>query len=128
MPDAGATAPHILVIEDDASIRAVIKDILEPEGYVVDTAANGAAVHIAAGSLPALVLLDLMLPLVDGYEVGRRLRADPATADIPIVVMSAGRRAAQGARQIGANGYIEKPFDVDALIGTVAAYARASAR
>jgi CheY-like chemotaxis protein len=116
-------APHILVVEDDKDMRSMIKDVLEPEGYAIDTAADGAAVHVSADNPPALVLLDLMMPIIDGYEVGRRLRADPRTAAIPIIVMSSGTHAAQGAQQIGANGYLAKPFDLNELLRTVAAYA-----
>jgi CheY-like chemotaxis protein len=123
MPDADG-APHILVVEDDEDIRSLLKDLLEPEGYVVDMAANGAAVRVCADSLPALVLLDLMLPLIDGYEVSRRLRADPRTADVPIIILSASTRAWQAVSQIGADGYLEKPFDLTMLLRTVAAYAR----
>jgi CheY-like chemotaxis protein len=121
---AGDTeARRVLVVDDDEDILAVIKEALEIAGYVPDLATNGEAAHLAAHTRPALVLLDLMMPGVDGYEVGRRLRADPRTADVPIVVMSAGARASHGARDIGANGYLAKPFALADLVATVGAFA-----
>jgi CheY-like chemotaxis protein len=68
------------------------------------------------------------MPDMDSYEIGRRLRADPRTAHIPILLMSGDVHVRQAVSQIGANGYLEKPFDLEALISTVAAHARASAR
>jgi CheY-like chemotaxis protein len=123
-PLARPEQPYILIVDDEAEIRSLIKDVLEMEGYTVMVAANGAEVRIAADAPPALILLDLMMPVVDGYELGRRLRADPTTAGIPFVVMSAGARAAHAAKQLGANGCLAKPFDLAALLDTVAAYAR----
>jgi CheY-like chemotaxis protein len=121
---AGNTAARrVLVVDDDEDIRVMIKEALEIAGYIPDLATDGEAVHLAAHTRPALVLLDLMMPVVDGYEVGRRLRADPRTADVPIVVMSAGARASQGAREIGANGYLAKPFALADLVATVGAFA-----
>jgi CheY-like chemotaxis protein len=117
-------APDVLVVDDDDDIKALIREVLEEEGYAVVTATGGAAVPLAVDARPAVVLLDLMMPVMDGYEVGRRLRADPHTADVPIIVMSASTRAWQAVSQIGADGYLEKPFDLTMLLRTVAAYAR----
>jgi CheY-like chemotaxis protein len=116
--------PRILVVDDDAVIVAVIRAALEPHGYAVETAIDEAAVSLAADTQPALVLLDLRMPQMSGDEVGRRLRAEPRTAHIPIILMSADAQVRQAVAQIGAQGYLEKPLDPQALLRTVAAYGR----
>jgi CheY-like chemotaxis protein len=115
--------PCILVVDDDVAICTLLKDVLEESGYCVETAADGTALRVAADTHPTVVLLDLMMAGTDGYQVGQRLRADPATADIPIIVLSAGARARQAVRQLGADGCLEIPCDLAALLATVAKYA-----
>jgi CheY-like chemotaxis protein len=114
-------SPYVLVIEDEPDIASVIQQTLELGGYDVVTAADGATVQIDAEHCPALVLLDLMLPRSDGREVYRHLRADPLTAHIPIILMSANKPLLRHAAQLGADGYLEKPFDIDTLLAIVAA-------
>jgi DNA-binding response OmpR family regulator len=121
---AGSEPPCVLVVDDDNDIRDLVQAVLEMHGYRVDQAASASALRIRAGAPPALILLDLMMPVVDGYEIGRRLRADPATAPIPIVIMSAGTRAAAAATELRAEGYLAKPFDLARLVATVAAHVR----
>ncbi len=113
----------ILVIDDDARMCDLIRAILEDDGYVVQTAADGGALRVAHTDPPHLIFLDLMMPVMDGYEMAHHLRADPATAAIPIVIMSAGGQAKAGAEQLGAVGYLPKPFDIDQLSAFAATYA-----
>src|SRR5947207_3433123 len=81
---------NILVVEDERLIAGLLKETLEIEGYQVVTVLNGEdAVHYALRETPHLIVLDLMLPGIDGYEVVRRLRNHPKTMHIPIVVLSA---------------------------------------
>jgi CheY-like chemotaxis protein len=115
------TSPYILVIEDEPDIASVIKETLELGGYDVVTAADGATVQIDADHCPALILLDLMLPRSDGQEVYHHLRADSLTAHVPIILMSANAPLLRRAAQLGADGYLEKPFDIDTLLAIVAA-------
>jgi len=82
-------APCVLVVDDDAEIAAMMTAALEEEGYTVATASGGAAVPLAAETQPAMVLLDLMMPGVDGFEVLRSLRAEPSTRDLPVIVVTA---------------------------------------
>jgi CheY-like chemotaxis protein len=110
----------VLVVDDDAGISAVIQVALEDEGYQVYTAVNGEAVHVAHAVQPDLILLDLMMPGMDGVEVSRRLRADPSTAPIPIVAMSAHGRLQATAGVMAANDRLPKPFTLDDLYATVA--------
>ncbi len=111
---------RILVVEDQDSIRKLIEALVQARGYAVTAVANGAkAIDVASVEPPDLVLLDLMLPgQYDGFEVCRRLRADPATATIPVVIISALDDAESRARaaDAGATAYYTKPFSPIALL------------
>ena len=117
---------HILVVDDDASVREVIAAVLEDEGFGVDTASNGReALERIAASRPAVVLLDLQMPIMSGWEVLSQLRA--AQCDIPIIFMSAGYRVKTEAERHHADGYIAKPFDLNELIRVVERFNPAAA-
>ncbi len=119
-------APLVLVVDDDADILEAICDILEVEGYRVARARHGGeALTRVEAERPALILLDLMMPVMDGITFARALRTRPAVSDVPIVVISADGNPARAA-SIGALGYLAKPFDVDALLAQVATHAHAS--
>ena len=105
---------HLLLAEDDPDIRLVSKTALKRAGYRVTVAANGReALECVAADRPDAILLDYMMPEIDGAETCRRLKADPATRDIPIVFLTAKSHGFQleEAKQIGAVGYIVKPYD-----------------
>ena len=106
----------VLVIEDDLDIRDAIQEILQDEGYSVFTADNGAAALDALGRIPrpGLVLLDLMMPEMDGHQFLELLRADPRFTTVPVVVVSAGITVVPSIA-----GYIKKPFDTEVLVETV---------
>lgn len=107
-----AAIPLILVVEDFADAREMYRDYLEYCGFRVDTAADGReAIEKTRRILPDLVLMDLSLPAIDGWEATRQLKADPATAHIPIVALSAHALATEGerARHAGCDGFIAKP-------------------
>jgi two-component system, OmpR family, response regulator MtrA len=111
---------HILVVDDDPAIRDVVADILEMSDYSVKTAANGAeALDKIQSEQPSAVLLDLMMPVMDGWEFLRRCRGQVPCARVPVVVMSAARDAAAAARELGAQAYLTKPFDVDTVLDVV---------
>jgi CheY-like chemotaxis protein len=108
----------ILVIDDDPAIRATVAEILMSEGYAVATATNGAdGLHSLEKIDPALVLLDMRMPIMDGWGFARAIQA--RGIDIPILVMTAAQDARRWAHEIGAEGYIAKPFDVSALLNAV---------
>jgi CheY-like chemotaxis protein len=101
-------------VDDEAPIRTICRVNLEAAGLAVLEAPDGkSALELARTKRPALVLLDVMMPRIDGWRVAEELAAEPATRDIPVVFLSA--RAAQDdrrhAQRLGAVGYIVKPFD-----------------
>ncbi|HTM26548.1 MAG TPA: response regulator [Vicinamibacterales bacterium] len=106
------TQPLILVVDDSVDTRAIFGDCLEHAGFRVTTAEDGeAAIAAARAHSPAMIIMDLAMPRLDGWEAMRRLRADPLTAKIPIVVVSAyafGDEPVQ-AREAGADLCLTKP-------------------
>jgi DNA-binding response OmpR family regulator len=118
MPEAATTERPILVVDDDAAILEIVADVLEYEGYVVETALNGAtAIEVVERTAPRLVLLDMRMPLLDGWGFARVLRE--RGIELPILVMTAARDAAGWADEIGAAGFLAKPFDIAELLGAV---------
>ncbi len=105
----------VLVVDDDPEIRDVVRWLLEDEGWTVETASDGRdALDRATRARPALIVLDMGLPIMSGEEVAVRLR-DVYVDPPPIIVVSADGRAGEKAARIGAASYLHKPFDVDAL-------------
>ncbi|TET53437.1 MAG: response regulator [Anaerolineales bacterium] len=112
----------ILLIEDDPIARRLVELQLGTEGYELLTAPDGLqGLKIVAETPPDLILLDLMLPGLDGFEILSRLRADPKTAKLPVIVLSAKSRPTDmdTAAKIGANAYLTKPYSRDELITLV---------
>ncbi len=111
---------RILVVEDQDSIRRMIEALVQARGYQVTAVASGTkAIDVAMTEPPDLVLLDLMLPgQYDGFEVCRRLRSDPMTKRVPVVVISAldDAESRTKASEAGANAYYTKPFSPIALL------------
>lgn len=110
---------RILIVEDQDSIRKMIEALVSARGYDVQAVATGTkAVDIAATDPPDVVLLDLMIPGYDGFEVCRRLREDPTTRSIPIVIISAldDPESRARAEHAGATAYYTKPFSPIALL------------
>jgi CheY-like chemotaxis protein len=115
-------ASRVLLVDDEGAIRTICRVNLESDGLTVTEAADGReALGAVREARPELVLLDVMMPELDGWEVASQLASDPATRDIPVVFLSA--RAAQEdrvrARELGAVGYVVKPFDPLELAGYV---------
>ena len=120
---------QILVVDDEASIRELLSFNLKKNGYSVETAADGREARAKAAGMD-LVLLDIMLPEVDGLEVCRRLKADPQTSGIPIIMLTA--KAEEIDRvlglELGADDYVVKPFSMRELLARVKAVLRRSAK
>ena len=111
--------PTILVVDDEPAVRELVVEVLRLEGYAAVGAADGrAALAALAGAAPDLVLMDVMMPGLDGPSAYLAMRADRAAAAVPVVLMSA---AADPARlPEGIVGFLPKPFDLDQLLGLVA--------
>jgi CheY-like chemotaxis protein len=113
-PGQPSRQPRVLVVDDEAAIRLLCRVNLRLAGMEVLEAANGAvAIELARRELPDIILLDVMMPEADGWQVVDALAADPETRDIPIVFLSARSERSDQRRGIhaGAVGYVTKPFD-----------------
>ena len=108
----------VLVVDDDTSILDTVSSILSGEGYDVVSASSGQeALDAVARKRPLLILLDMRMPVMDGWAVARALRGQGIT--VPIVVMTAAESAQRWADEVGAEGYLAKPFGLDELLTTV---------
>ena len=115
----------VLIIEDNEKNLKLVRDILQALGYSpLEAASAEEALAVAGERVPALVLMDIQLPDLDGSEALRRLRSNERTAGIPVLALTA--QAMQGDRErflaAGFDGYLSKPIDVDELIETVQRY------
>jgi DNA-binding response OmpR family regulator len=115
--EEGPVGP-ILIVEDDPALLAAVSEALEDEGYAVVAVRHGrAALEAILRRRPSLVLLDMRLPIMNGWELARELRA--REIHLSIVVMTAAQDAAAWAAEIGAAGHLAKPFDLHDLLATV---------
>jgi CheY-like chemotaxis protein len=106
-PGPGST---VLVVDDDPGITAFLRQALEDTDYRVLTAVDGAALALAQEQQPNVILLDILMPGMDGFEVSQRLRANPTTAHIPIIAMSAQERLNASSALMPVNDRLSKPF------------------
>lgn len=117
--------PKILYIEDNPENRLLVRRILEAEGYAVTEAVDGpSGLEAARTSTPDLILLDINLPEIDGYELVGQLRRLPGIGSIPIVALTANVMKGDRERTLaaGCDGYIQKPIDVDSLPVQIASF------
>ena len=115
----------IFIIEDDARIREMLVEVLEEEGYPVQSASNGQealAVLHAVPNLQKLILLDLMMPVMDGWTFRQEQLRDPALMGVPVVVLSATYELHRQAAIMNVASFLEKPIDLTKLLTTVAHY------
>jgi two-component system, cell cycle response regulator DivK len=122
---------RILLIEDNENNRYLVSFLLQAHGWEVVPAANGPrGIELAAQVAPALILLDIQLPGMDGYSVARVLKADAALAAIPVVAVTSYAMAPDRAKALaaGCDGYIEKPIDPETFVATVEGFLVPTAR
>jgi CheY-like chemotaxis protein len=111
---------RILIVEDDIAIQEMLTAVLEPEGYDVAIASDGArALNVANDMTPDLIIMDLLLPRLNGIDAIQQLREKPAFATLPIIAMSAVPPLLYAAEQCGATARVEKPFDIVDMLGLI---------
>lgn len=109
----------ILIIDDDPNIIALLENFIKPMGFEILTASDGmAGLELARTKRPALILLDIMLPKLDGYKISRFLKFDDTYSSIPIVMLTAKSDAKdqQIGKQTGADAYVTKPFNKNDIV------------
>src|SRR4051794_1739513 len=114
--------PTVLVVEDDVDVREALVEALGDHGYVLQAAGNGReALELLRGgaSRPCLILLDLMMPQMDGRQFRVAQLEDPELSTIPVIVLSAHANVADLTRQMGVRGYLKKPVELEALLSTI---------
>lgn len=117
------TEKKVLVADDEQAITELVAFALEMEGFIVIQAPDGPeALRLALEEHPDLAMVDVMMPGLDGREVSRRIKGNPATADIPVLLFSAAPNP--DLTEAKADGFMPKPFDVNQLVDTVRRYVR----
>ena len=116
------TTPRVLVVEDDVTLRESICAALNDAGYTSSPAENGeVALESARSERPSVILLDLMMPIMNGWEFRTEQLRDPKLSSIPVVIMTGDGRAVEKAKTLRAD-YLKKPVQVDALLDLVRDY------
>ncbi len=116
---------RILVVEDQEDNRAILRDLLQSVGYELIEAVNGEeALTMAVKHKPDLILMDIQLPVVDGYEATRRIKTEPALRGIPVIAVTSYALSGdeEKAREAGCDDYVTKPFSPRDLLAKVQAY------
>lgn len=118
------SSKRIFVIEDDLHIRESLKEVLEIEGFNVFSAVNGqdALDKLRGGEKADLILLDLMMPVKDGFQFRAEQEMDPNISNIPVIIMSANGKLAAKKELGSVKGYLKKPINLDALLETINLY------
>jgi len=121
---ARKAAGTVLVVEDDGDIRDELADVIEDSNYRTIRAANGAVAlqKLRGGPRPCVILLDLMMPVMDGREFLAAQQSDAALKEIPVVVLSAHIDGARGGPQMSAAAFLKKPIDLAELLSTIARF------
>jgi CheY-like chemotaxis protein len=121
--------PPVLIVEDDPDSRNMLAALLGLHGYRTVTAANGLeALELARRERPVVILLDLMMPVMDGQTFRREQLSDATLAAIPVVVLSAHAQTAELSRELGVATHLLKPFDLDQLLRAITAAQDAASR
>ena len=122
LPEEPVKKPKVLVVDDEEDVLRFIKDALRHEGIDVVTAFDGlSGIDAASSEKPDVIILDIMMPLMNGYEVCQQLSDNPETKDIPVLFLSSAYTtdAVRTSRELGAVGYIVKPFAPSELVRSV---------
>ncbi|HEX2184556.1 MAG TPA: response regulator [Chloroflexota bacterium] len=129
---AAARPPLVLIVEDEPTNQAILQTVVEDfvGGRVILAGDGQEGLSLVQREAPDLIILDLMMPVMDGFTVAQRLKGDPATAGIPIIALTAMAREQdeQAARRAGCDAFVAKPFDLDAVEQTIRAQLHRSQR
>jgi chemosensory pili system protein ChpA (sensor histidine kinase/response regulator) len=123
---AARAAPLVMVVDDSITVRKITGRLLEREGYRVLTAKDGIdALEQLKSELPAVMLVDIEMPRMDGFDLARNVRGDPRTMEIPIIVISSRTAPKHRSRasELGVNVFLGKPYEEAELVRHVAAFA-----
>lgn len=122
MSGSSTSRTSVLIVDDDADIREALVDVLTDHGYPSHAVAHGAAALavLKSGMRPCLILLDLMMPVMDGVTFRQQQLADPDLKELPVLVISAGTGLSAHAAALGAVESLRKPIDLDKLLAAVA--------
>ncbi len=120
----GPEARSILIVEDDSDLREALSEVLRDEGYTVEMAADGreALDLLRRQSRPSLILLDLTMPVMNGWQFRDEQRRDPDLSGIPVVVLSASDRLAEKMGPLGITDYVRKPIELSRLLRLIERY------
>lgn len=124
MPKPMDKMKRIMIADDDPAILDAVGIILEFEGYEVRSTLNGAHLLKMETDFPDLLLLDIWMSGADGRDICKQLKQQPATSKIPIVMISASKDIERSAIEAGADDFLEKPFDIDALLEKIERHMR----
>jgi CheY-like chemotaxis protein len=117
-------AKDVLIVEDEQALCDLLADVLEGEGHIARKAANGLdALQLIADRRPNLIFLDMMMPVMDGWQFLLELRANPDWSDVPVVLMTAVYDMSTLERKTGARAILSKPFDIELIIEAVKIFA-----
>jgi len=125
MPIVETVAPTIMVVDDSLTVRKITTRLLAKEGYQVVTAKDGVdALQHLQDILPDVMLVDIEMPRMDGFELTKNVRSDPQTAHIPIIMITSrtAEKHRNYAMELGVNAYLGKPFQEDELLGHIAGF------
>ncbi len=115
--DKSLDSAEVLIVDDDATILSLLESLFEMEGFCVRTSSDGAeALEQVKREVPSVILLDLRMPVMDGWEFLERLRRTPQGSTVPVLLMSAYQKPDRAKWAHLAQGFIQKPFDVDQLV------------
>jgi DNA-binding response OmpR family regulator len=124
-----AAGSYVLVVDDDPAIRGLVADALRDEGFSVDLAAHGReALEAVRARRPATIVLDLMMPIMDGFSFMEACHDEQLCDNVPIVVISAVHDALRRIHEVPVHACIAKPFDLDELIRTIVNFAGANGK
>ena len=124
MPGQTSPRQRLLLVEDDTDLRDALREALETSGYVVECANNGreALDYLETSAPPCVVLLDLMMPIMNGWEFRELQSRNDKISSIPIVILTADGRADLKAQSLGADDYLRKPIQIETLLRVVQRY------